>query len=97
MTFRSDEVRLIEREYPMFCLWAITRGVLFFPKNIAAEEDEYGKYDLTSKAYLFMKKLHQSYREFMLMDSDERDKIFVMEMKYIEEKAKQAKELESKK
>lgn len=97
MTFKSDEIRLLYREYPMFCLWAITKGILFLPRQIAESEDEFGEYDLTSKLYVFMKRLHQSYSTVMLMDAEERDKIFKMEMKLIEEEQKQAKEAQNKK
>lgn len=95
MTFKSDEFRLFYREYPMFCLWAVQKGILFLPKQIAESEDEFGEYDLTSKLYIFMKRLHQSYKTVMLMDADERDKIFKMEMKLIEEEQKQAKEAQN--
>lgn len=72
----------------MFNLWAGRKGILFLPKEIS-EDDELKKYDLTSKAYIFMKRLHQSYETVMLMDSDERDTIFKMEMELIKEEAKQ--------
>lgn len=97
MTFKSDEIRLLYREYPMFCLWAAPKGILFLPRQIAESEDEFGEYDLTSKLYIFMKRLHQSYSTVMLMDAEERDKIFKMEMKLIEEEQKQAKEAQNKK
>lgn len=97
MTFKSDECRLLYREYPMFFLWAITKGVLFLPRQIAEAEDDYGNYDLTSKLYVFMKRLHQSYETVMLMDAEERDEIFKMEMKLVEEEQKQAKEANNKK
>ena len=81
----------------MFCLWAAPKGILFLPRQIAESEDESGEYDLTSKLYVFMKRLHQSYSTVMLMDAEERDKIFKMEMKLIEEEQKQAKEAQNKK
>ena len=96
MTFRSDEFRLLYKECPMFCLWAVSKGILFLPKQFAEAEDEFGEYDLTSKLYVFMKRLHQSYSTVMLMDAEERDKIFKMEMKLIEEEQKQAKEANNK-
>lgn len=92
MTFRSDEYRLLYREYPMFTFWAITKGILFLPRQFAEAEDDYGKYDLTSKLYVFMKRLHQSYQTVMLMDAEERDRLFQMEMKLIEEEHKKAEE-----
>lgn len=92
MTFRSDEFKLIYREYPMFCLWAVTRGILFIPMNEAEDSDDALHYDLTSKVYTMMKRLHQSYSEIMLMDSDERDIYFKMEMDLMKEEAAQAKE-----
>lgn len=88
MTFNPTEYRLWYKEYPMFNLWAGRKGILFLPKEIS-EDDELKKYDLTSKAYIFMKRLHQSYETVMLMDSDERDTIFKMEMELIKEEAKQ--------
>ena len=81
----------------MFCLWAAPKGILFLPRQIVESEDEFGNYDLTSKLYVFMKRLHQSYSTVMLMDAEERDKIFKMEMKLIEEEQKQAKEANNKK
>lgn len=42
-----------------------------------------------------MKRLHQSYKTVMLMDANERDKIFKMEMKLIEEEQKHAKEAQN--
>ena len=81
----------------MFCLWAVQKGILFLPRQIAEAEDEFGNYDLTSKLYIFMKRLNQSYSTVMMMDAEERDKIFRMEMKLIEEEQKQAKEAESRK
>lgn len=91
MTFKSDEFRLFYKERPMFCLWAAQKGVLFLPKQVAESEDEFRKYDLTSKAYVLMKRLHQRYGEIMLMDSDERDAFFEMEMKLLKEEAEQNK------
>ena len=38
-----------------------------------------------------MKRLHQRYGEIMLMDSDERDAFFEMEMKLVKEEAEQNK------
>ena len=92
MTFRSDEYRLLYKEYPMFFLWAAAKGILFLPKHFSGNEEDFGNYDLTSKLYIFMKRLHQSYKTVMLMDSEERDRLFTMEMKLVEEEQKQAKE-----
>lgn len=91
MTFKSDEARLLYKEYPMFCLWAVTKGILFLPRNLAESEDDFKHYDLTSKVYLLMKRLHQRYGEIMLMDSEERDAFFEMEMKLVKEEAEQNK------
>lgn len=88
MTFNPTDYHILHREYPMFNLWAGHKGILFLPKEVA-EDDEFKKYDLTSKAYIFMKRLHQSYQTVMLMDADERDKLFEMEMRLIKEEAKQ--------
>lgn len=43
-----------------------------------------------------MKRLGQDYKTIMLMDSDERDELFKMEMKLIEEEKKQNDEAKSK-
>ena len=91
MTFNPTELHIWYKEYPMFTLWATHRGILFLPKELS-EDDELQKYDLTSKAYIFMKRLGQDYNRVMLMDSKERDKIFKMEMELIKEEAKQNKE-----
>ena len=80
----------------MFSLWAIVRNVLFIPKEVS-EDDELRKWDLTSKAYIFMKRLGQDYNRVMLMDSEERDKLFEMEMKLIKEEQKQNEKLNGKK
>lgn len=87
MTFNPTDYRLWQKEYPMFSQWALQKGILFIPKQFA-EDDEFKQYDLTSKAYLFMKRLGQDYNRVMLMDADERDAIFEMEMKLIKEEAK---------
>ena len=91
MTFKSDEIRLLYKEYPMFCLWAVTKGILFLPRNLAESEDDFKHYDLTSKVYVLMKRLHQRYGEIMLMDSDERDAFFEKEMKLVKKEAEQNK------
>lgn len=90
MTLKPVEYRLLYKEYPMFCLWAISKGILFLPRQVAEKDDEYGSFDLASKVYIFMKRLHQSYKTVMLMDSEERDTLFRMEMKLLEEEKKQA-------
>ena len=89
MTFNPTEYYLWYKEYPMFSMWANSKDVLFIPKEVS-EDEEFKKWDLTSKAYIFMKRLGQDYNRFMLMDADERDRIFEMEMKLIEEEKKQA-------
>ena len=66
----------------MFAQWGIQKGTLFFPKW-AREEDEDKRYDETSKMYLLMKKLHQTYESIMLMPTSTRDRLFDMEMEYI--------------
>lgn len=92
MTFKSDEVRLYHKEYPLFCLWAVTKGILFLPRQIGEDTSEFSGYDLTSKVYILMKRLHQRYVEVLQMDSDERDAFFEMEMKLIKEEAERNKE-----
>lgn len=91
MTFNPAECKLWQKEYPMFLLWAAQKGILFLPKQIA-EDDEFKQYDLTSKAYVLMKRLGQDYNRVMTMDEDERDRLFEMEMKLIKEEAKADKE-----
>lgn len=88
MTLNPTEYYLWYKEYPMFSLWATQKEVLFMPK-VLSEEDESKKWDLASKAYIFMKRLGQDYNRVMLMDADERDKIFDMEMQLIKEEQKQ--------
>lgn len=90
MTFNPTEFYLYYRDYPMLTLWAVQKGILFLPKEVS--EDEFKKWDLTSKAYIFMKRLGQDYNMFMLMDAEERDKIFEMEMQLIKEEKQQQKE-----
>lgn len=72
----------------MFIQWAISKGILFLPKEVSGQED-YEKWDLTSKAYILMKRLGQDYNTIMLMDADERDKLFKMEMDLIKEEQKE--------
>ena len=91
MTFNPNEFYYWYKEYPMFALWAVQKGILFIPKEYF-EEDELKQWDLTSKAYIFMKRLGQDYNRVMLMDSEERDRIFEMEMRLIQEENKQNKE-----
>ena len=43
-----------------------------------------------SKAYILMKRLGQDYNTIMNMPTDERDRLFSMEMELIKEEAKQA-------
>lgn len=88
MTFNPSEFFLWNKEYPMFSLWASQKGILFLPKEIA-EDEEFKKFDLTSKIYVLMKRLNQDYNRIMLMDAEERDKIFEIEMRLIKEEAKQ--------
>lgn len=94
MTFNPTEFHLWHREYPMFALWATQKGILFMPKEVSEDEDS-KKWDLTSKAYIFMKRLGQDYNRVMLMDADERDAIFEMEMRLIKEEQKQKENLNS--
>ena len=87
MTFHPDNYQLWQKEYPLFTLWALRRDILFLPKTLS-EVDEDKQWDLTSKAYILMKRLGQSYGEIMQMDASERDTLFEMEMKLIKEEAK---------
>ena len=88
MTFHSDEYKLWCKEYPMFSQWAINKDILFIPKA-ASEDEEEKQYDLTSKAYVLMKRLGQDYDKIMRMDAAERDTLFEMEMRLVKEEAKQ--------
>ena len=74
----------------MFSLWAIARGILFFPRQVG-DDGEFANYDLTSKIYILMKRLNQHYDSILRMDSVERDKFFTMEMQLMKEEAEQAK------
>lgn len=88
MTFNPAEYYFWHKEYPMFSQWAVQKDILFLPKEMAEDEEE-KRYDLTSKAYILMKRLNQSYDRIMSMDAEERDRLFEMEMKLIKEEAKQ--------
>lgn len=88
MTFNSNEYKIWYKDFPMLILWGIQKELLFIPRQYS-EDDEFKKWDLTSKVYIFMKRLHQSYQTVMLMDSDERDTLFEMEMKLIKEEQKE--------
>lgn len=90
MTLNPADVQLLQREYPMFSLWASSRDILFLPREVAEENDSNEKYDLVSKAYILMKRLGQDYNTIMNMPTDERDRLFSMEMELIKEEAKQA-------
>ncbi len=79
----------------MFGLWAILKGILFVPKEVS-EDDEFKKWDLTSKIYVFMKRLGQDYNRVLMMDADERDALFEMEMKLFKEEQKQKETLNNK-
>lgn len=89
MTFFPTDYRFWYKEYPQFCQWAIQKDTLFFPKELSEDENQY---DLTSKAYVLMKRLGQDYSRIMLMDTEERDRLFNMEMDLIREEQKQNKE-----
>lgn len=96
MTFNPAESYVWYKEYPMFALWAMRGQFLFIPKEFS-EDDELKKWDLTSKAYIFMKRLGQDYNRVMMMDAEERDKLFEMEMKLIKEEKEQNEQLNRKK
>lgn len=95
MTFNPTEYHYLVKEYPMLTLWAMQKGILFLPKEIS-EDDEFNKYDLTSKAYIFMKRLNQNYETVMLMDADERDELFKMEMRLIKKEAEEKEKYDKK-
>lgn len=96
MTF-GQGVQLLYRDYAMFSMWLFSKSdkLLFFPREILEENEAY-KYDLTSKAYLFMKRLHTDYNTFMCMDVEDREKIFRMEMDLIIKENKDAEERKNK-
>ena len=89
MTLNPSEAQLRIREYPMFCLWPFATDTLFLPSGVAEDEDN-KKYDLTSKVYVLMKRLGQSYTEIMRMDAEERDKYFEIELKLMKKEAEDA-------
>ena len=72
----------------MFSLWATQKGIFLIPKEVAEDAD--GEvYSLESKVYVLMKRLNQDYNVIMNMDSKERDLYFDMELKLIQEEAKE--------
>ena len=89
MTFNPSEAQLRIREYPMFCLWPFSTDTLFLPSGVAEDEDD-KRYNLTSKVYVLMKRLGQSYTEIMQMDAEERDRYFEMELQVIKKEAEDA-------
>ena len=91
MTFRPEEYHLLYRDFPTFMGWIISKSInlLFFPREILVEKDIY-KMDLTSKAYVFMKRLNTDYPTFMQMDEEVREQLFRMEMDAIEKENKDA-------
>lgn len=90
MTFSPSDYHFWHKEYSQFTQWAMQKGALFLPRETAEEQDN--QYDLTSKAYILMKRLGQDYSRIMCMDSEERDKIFRMEMDLIRKEQKQNEE-----
>lgn len=91
MTFHPGDVQLWHKEYPMFCQWAVDKGILFLPKELS-QVDEDKQYDLETRAYILMKRLRQGYTEIMQMPSSERDKFFDLEMALIKKEEEQAKQ-----
>ena len=91
MTFAPDVYYYWHKEYPMFWQWAQGKDNLFLPKAMS-ESDELKQHSLTSKVYVLMKRLQQSYKTILTMPMDERDELFEMEMKLLEEEQRQAKE-----
>lgn len=90
MTLNTGEFRTIVREYPMFSLWAIRNGTLFHPKIFEEDTDDEG-YDLASQIYIMMKRLRQPYSELLLMDSEEREWFFNMELKLLKKESEDSK------
>lgn len=90
MTLEPHYVFGIVRKNPMFILWALSKG-FFFAQLLPEKYEEEDRWDLVSKVYILMKRLHQNYREIMLLPSSERDTLFKMEMKLIKEEAEQSK------
>jgi hypothetical protein len=91
MTFRPEEFRVLYRDFPAFMGWILDKSInlLFFPREIFAEKEIY-KMDLTSKAYVFMKRLNTDYPTFMQMDEEVREQLFRMEMDAIEKENREA-------
>lgn len=85
MTFCPDVYQLWYKEYPMFTQWSESKGILFQPKELAEDADK--QYDLTSKAYILMKRLGQDYETILQMDATERDMLFTMEMDLIKKES----------
>ena len=79
MTLNIGIAKFVNREYPMFGLWALRRDTLFLPKDPNSEE----YYSLTSQVYFLMKRLRQQYSEIMLMDTEDRETFFHMEMEVL--------------
>ena len=86
MTLNIGIAKFVNREYPMFGLWALRRDTLFLPKDISRDEDDPNSeeyYSLTSQVYFLMKRLRQQYSEIMLMDTEDRETFFHMEMEVL--------------
>lgn len=87
MTLNPSEYKLWEKEYPMFIQWALQKDVLFLPKELSETEEE-KQWSLTSRIYVLMKRLGQSYETIMKMSAEERDELFDLEMSLIKEESK---------
>lgn len=93
MTFCLDDYKFWNKEYPMFIQWALNKGILFPPRESMDSPDEC--YDLTSKLYLLMKRLKQDYLTLLKMPTEERDRIFQMELELLQKEEEDAKKIEN--
>lgn len=89
MTLSPDGKFLFEKTSPMATEMLL--GGLFLGKEAYGDETE-ERYDLTSKIYLLMKRLHQGYQQILMMPAKERDKLFNTEVELIKEESKENKE-----
>lgn len=89
MTLSPDEPHLIEKTFPRAVDRLLTG--MFYPKE-AYEEEAEERYDLVSKAYLLMKRLHQPYQQILMMPISDRDKLFKIELELIKKEQEEQKE-----
>lgn len=86
MTLSPDGTYLVEKNSPR-ATDSLLGGLFLQKERYKEETDE--KYDLTSKIYLLMKRLHQNYQQILMMSIEEREKFFNLELELIKEENKQ--------